>query len=276
MAITTLDQLAAGILPLETHLFRNGLAQTGSVDAAWLAHEYAPAPTTPTATIITAPAGVALTSWSHQIPMPPAVAGKKLYIAGLTAYGQMSAFAIIDRLWHAGTFTGNTASVQTVNSVAWPARDRNQSSDGEGVMIAITGTSGANGPVNNSSFSVSYTNSSGTAGRTGLAFNTAFTPSGQAWVKIALDAGDTGVRSVQSVTVGGSLGAYDFHLVAFRALCRITRTVPAVDQSGTIFADGIALGLPEVFDNSVLCWLNQNYANGTSSGSDVYVKWAQG
>lgn len=181
---------------------------------------------------------------------------------------------LCDRLWESSGIGMTTLTAQTVNSVAWPARDINQSTDGEGVYIALevqTGT-GAGTP----SVSISYTNSQGTAGRTGTSFRAGTANSGGGtWLPITLQAGDTGVRSVQTVTLSATWTSGSAGLVAFRPICFVDNyTEPAQALN-----DAITLAMPQLFNNSVLFFVhNRNDGGGSAatSGGPAQIILAQG
>lgn len=121
---------------------------------------------------------------------------------------------LIDRLVHSGGLDGTSVSAQTTNL---PTATLTRYTDGVGVMIGIQIWSSLGS--NDVTVSVSYTNSSNTAGRTGtLAF--IGTPSTYTFYFVNLQAGDVGVKSVESVTLSGSTGsAGNFGVVLFKPLC---------------------------------------------------------
>ena len=58
------------------------------------------------------------------------------------------AIVLVDRIWHNSGLSATITTSQTVNSNAWPARDDNESTNGEGVLVgmevhAATGTRNA-------------------------------------------------------------------------------------------------------------------------------------
>jgi hypothetical protein len=110
---------------------------------------------------------------------------------------------------------------------------------------------------------VSYTNSAGVSGRTCTITLGAGTPppsAGQCYVG-SLQAGDTGVQSIQSVTntstsfVGGSHGLF----VAKRLL-----TAPITITSAGVSIDGLSTGLQQVDTNACLNFIQ--LCTSTSSG----------
>lgn len=128
---------------------------------------------------------------------------------------------IFDCLWVNSGIVVTTTTAQTINSVAFPARDIKGTVNGEGCMIgllvAVATTNAA--VINNST--VSYTNSQGTAGRTAtlvaqVGHQIPATAVAGTIVWFQLQAGDNGVQSIQSITLGTSLGAGTVHLILAR------------------------------------------------------------
>jgi len=136
MAITNIDGVIAGLLSpvpfLKTSV--TGEAIGGFHSTAYMAG-------TPGAMTAPSPglAGAALTSYAGQIQFPAAVGGTNVHLARFSGSqaGNVGALILVDRLWHNSGFTVTTTTAQTVNSAAWPARDRDGSTNGVGVQVAI-------------------------------------------------------------------------------------------------------------------------------------------
>jgi hypothetical protein len=184
-------------------------------------------------------AGAALTSYTGQIPVPcttPLVARLEASFPENFGAGRLM---LADRLWHNSGITVTTTTAQTVNSVAFPARDVNGSTNGDGVLVAIewSATSG-NGLITNTT--MSYTNSDGTAGRTATLPTVLAGMSVGSFIPFQLAAGDTGVRSIQTLTLGTTYASGTIHLVAYRPVCELV-----VERDIYNYAvDGVALGAP--------------------------------
>jgi hypothetical protein len=112
---------------------------------------------------------------------------------------------LYDRLWQNSGIAATTTTAQAITPAALPARDNNGSTNGDGVQLFLEayGLSGAGGAIANTT--ISYTNSAGTAGRTATITPDwpAAAPAGHLSA-FTLQSGDTGVRSVQSITLGTS------------------------------------------------------------------------
>lgn len=184
---------------------------------------------------------------------------KAIITSTSTSGGKGNLVYLCDRLWHSGGYSNTTTTAQTVNSVAWPARDAAGSTNGDGVMIAFEIRAGL-GATPNASARITYTNSSGTGSRTGTIVLPS-TPQGaiNSIYFFGLQAGDTGVRSVQSVTLSASVVSGTWGLVAVRVLA----LMPVSVNKKAYKEDGFTLGLPRLWNGSVPFILLTGNGNGT-------------
>jgi hypothetical protein len=246
MAITTLDGALAGMQAMRT--FAKALSGTvvaGRPNSAW-----GTAGLPGAGSFSTSLAGAALTSTgglvNGQIPHFDPVSGDA-YLANLLASSNVAGtLELCDRLWHNGGFTITSATAQTVNSAAFPARDVAGTTNGDGVLLGleVSAACGAAAPT----ITVSYTNQAGTAGRTATNLNaTANSPAAGAFYKIGLQAGDTGVRSVQSLTLSASWVSGTINLVAYRPLA----VLPLASTNVPAPVSPISGGFPILFDGTV-------------------------
>jgi hypothetical protein len=141
---------------------------------------------------------------------------------GLTA-AVANTYELIDLLWYNTGISVTTTTAQTINSVQWPARDANGSTAGEGVRIALYATAALGNSAAISNTTVTYTNSQGVSGRTATfsaaaGFNAPATPVIGTWMPFLLQAGDTGVQSIQSITLGTSYVSGTMSLFAYRPI----------------------------------------------------------
>ena len=95
---------------------------------------------------------------------------------------------------------------------------------------------------------LTYTNSAGTAGRTGTISSFPATAVAGTFVPFSLQAGDDGVRSIQTLTLGTSYGGGTIHLVAYRVLAGPLSVMTA---NGSDSLDFAGTGLPRNYDNTV-------------------------
>lgn len=246
MAIATLDAALAGMQP--ARFFAKAATPTMVIARPQSLWGLAGAPGA--GSFDTTLAGVALSSTSAmvngQIPHTDPVTGNS-YLARFTgAATQPGTLLLCDRLWHNGGFTITTTTAQTVNSATFPARDITGTTNGDGVLVGIEVSSAAGAAAPAPTFS--YTNQSGTSGRSaGLAFATANSPTAGAFFPFGLQAGDTGVRSIQSLTLGTSWVSGTINLVAYRVLASLPLTQANVANE----LDALTSGLPRLFNGVV-------------------------
>lgn len=170
-----------------------------------------------------------------------------------------SRFALFDRLWAGGavsmtalattTFTGNPSYV---------GRLPNSSYLGTEIWLEITTTVSATATT----ISVAYTNQDGTTARTTGATSSLSGFTTPRLVPMPLQAGDTGVQRIESVTVGGTVAtAGAFNVMVMRELWSGGRVKTANDGD----VHGIdRVGMPIVYDTSALYPVI--WADSTSSG----------
>ena len=151
-----------------------------------------------------------------------------------------------DVLWVNSGIAVTTTTAQSITTPTLPARDVNGATNGEGCMIAmLTTTANTNAAVISNS-TVSYTNSDGTSGRTATLTAIAgsqipATPVVGTIVWFNLQAGDRGVRSIESITLGTSLGAGAVSLMICRDLANIGTSLVNVQFTRKLSEPGIRL-----------------------------------
>jgi hypothetical protein len=112
------------------------------------------------------------------------------------------------------------------------------------LALEISSAAGAATPT----VTVSYTNSAGTAGRTATnVIATTASPVAGTTYFIALQAGDVGVRSVQSVTLSASWISGTMNLVAYRLLASLE--IPQANVTAAI--DAVTSGMPRIYNGAV-------------------------
>lgn len=266
MAITTVDGALAGMRPLDFY----AKALSGTLVAGRMFSPFYLAGV-PSAAVAPASglSGAALTAYGGQIPIPAASANTHLARFSLTSSAQAGNGLIADRLWHNSGIVVTSTAAQTINSVAWPARDKNGATLGDGVQIGleVSTITGAGASV----ISISYTNSAGVAGRVGTAvpLYAAASIAGSFYM-FSLQAGDTGVRSVQTYTSTVSMTSGVVHLVAFRMLAQVE--LPAAGVGGVI--DPVTGGLPREYDTTVpfMLYMPQTTTTTQLTGSVIHTQ----
>lgn len=270
MAITTTDELLQSLTPPE-HLHKESF--TG--EAAGQLHSSFYLAGRPGAAAVPSPGinGAALTSYAGQIPFPAPAASKNVYLAGIdgaTSSG-IGALILADRLWHNSGIVVTTTGAQAIATPTWPARDANGATLGVGVLVAIEVSTVTGNGADVTNTTMSYTNSDGTAGRT--ATITAFPTTAVAgtFVPFLLAAGDVGVRSIQSITLGTSYVSGAIHLVAYRDIL----TVPIVTSNIATRFGPVESGMPRFYDQSVP-WIVYSLITTTGGRFNGRINWAQG
>ena len=257
MAITTLDGVIAGAQPAE-HILKAGSV----TDTVGVMHSYFYLSGRPGAAAVPTPglAGAALTTYDGQIPFTNPGAGVNTYLSRFVMTASTAATVLLcDRLWHNSGIVITDAAAQTVNSVAWPARDRDGTTLGQGVIVGIEAST-AIGVSAVTNTTMSYTNQSGTAGRTATMTSWPSTATANTFVPFQLAAGDTGVRSIQSLTLGTSYVSGTIHLVAYRLLASVGLLAANVAAE----VNAVTGGFPRLYDDTVP-WLMIVPSSGAST-----------
>lgn len=226
MAIATLDGIFAGMRP--PVYFAKSV--TATLVAGRPASLWSLAGTPGAGAFDTTLNGVVLSSTSTipagAIPHYDPASGNS-YLAYLQAMAtQAGTLLLLDRLWHNGGYTITIATAQASTTPTWPSRtptsgiDDTPATTGQGVQLAleVSAATGAGTPT----ITVSYTNQAGTAGRTATnIIATVATSAIGATYFLGLQAGDTGVRSVQSLTLSATWTSGTINLVAYRKIAAL-------------------------------------------------------
>lgn len=179
---------------------------------------------------------------------------------------------MVDRLSHQGGLVGNSALTQTTNL---PTATLTRYTDGVGVWIAleIYTTVGATEVT----ATVSYTNQAGTAGRTGLCRfgGTGTYQTATQMVIVQLQAGDTGARSVESVTLSATTGgAGSFGVTLFRPLSWFS-TLPGVAATSVwVTSFGGCMALPPIEPDA--CLMPVFFVLSSSNGVRAELSFVEG
>lgn len=241
MAITTLDGAIAGMLaPVD--LMKNGAATVaGRFYSPFYVAGYPGAAAAPSPGI----AGAALTTYAGQIPWTNPGAGNS-YLARLSGTAsQTGTIYLCDRLWHNSGFNVTLTTAQTVNSVAFPARDSAGAINGANVFIGVEVSTvmGAGTPT----FTMVYTNSAGTASQSSVSPAMAATMAVGSFIPLPLAAGDIGVKAVTSIQQSATMTSGVYNLVAYRVLA----SVPVTAANIALAVDALTGGFVRLYDNTV-------------------------
>ncbi len=246
MAITTIDGLIAGMQP--ARYFAKAVTATlvaGRPHSLWSLGGVPGA-----GAFDTTLNGVTLSSSSTvpngSIYRTDPVSGNA-YLARLSANAtQAGTLILCDRLWHNGGFTITQTTAHSITSPTWPARDATGTTNGVGVLLAleVSAATGAGTPT----ITVGYTNSGGTASRsaTNQIATVASSAIGATYL-IGLQAGDVGVRSVQSLTLSATWTSGTINLVAYRPIAALPLSAAFVPNA----IDAITGGMPRIYNGTV-------------------------
>ena len=127
-------------------------------------------------------------------------------------------FNLYDVLWVNSGLVVTTTTAQTITQPTLPARDNNSSTNGIGVYVGILVTTATTNTGAITNMTLSYTNSDGVAGRTATISSFPATAVIGTFVIFQLQAGDKGVKSIQSITLGTSLVTGAISLICFNPL----------------------------------------------------------
>lgn len=166
------------------------------------------------------------------------------YLAGARASGP-GAVLIYDRLVHTSGLSAIVTTAQTVDSVAVNRPDT--TGYNTQMFLEVYTALGSSA----SAVTISYTNQSGTAGQTTTVnMGSISTNQVELLLPLPLAQGDSGVQSVQTVTLNNTTGtAGNFGIT----IARLVAVIPGPSISPALgVADPFALGLPEIENNACL------------------------
>ena len=151
-----------------------------------------------------------------------------------------------DVLWVNSGLTVTTTTAQSITTPTLPARDVNGTTNGEGCMIGIMFTAAATNAAAISTTTVTYTNSDGTGSRTATLSAIAgsqipATPVIGTVIWFNLQAGDKGVRSIQSITLATSLVTGSISLFIARDLANIGTSLVNVQFTRKLSDPGVRI-----------------------------------
>ena len=281
MSITTLDGALAGVQ--WPRFFTKGISSlsfvAGRPHSTW---QQAGNPGVGFATSGSGQPGDALSSTlaavDGQIPFSNPAAGNSYLARFQAACTQPGTLILADRLWQNATLSVTTTGTyptgkQSFSSATFPTRDNAGTSNGAGVLIGMEVTSalGSGTPT----LTIDYTNQSGTAGRTATnAFAMSSSSPIGTFIPFGLQAGDTGVRSVEAFHTSATMTSGAISLVAYRPLAALELTGAYVPNA----LDAITGGFPRLFDGSVpfLIFVPAVATSSLANNISGQVVWTQG
>lgn len=180
------------------------------------------------------------------IPIGNAATGANYLTELLIATSVAHANVFFDVLWVNSGLVVTTTTAQAITTPTLPARDINGGTIGEGCSIALYFSAASTMAAVSNAWTVSYTNSAGVAGRVAtlsaiVGSQAPATPVAGTVVWFNLAAGDTGVRSIQSVTLPVTLLTGTIHLMIARDLAMIGTTIVNIPAARALAAPGVRL-----------------------------------
>lgn len=175
-----------------------------------------------------------------------------------------------DVLWVNSGLVVTTTTGQVFSSVTLPSRDINGSTNGEGCIIAMLTTVANTNAGAISNATMSYTNSDNVVNRqatltANVGSQITISPVIGTITFFNLAAGDKGVKSIQGITLGTSLGAGSISLMIVRRILSIPVTSPNIGNHALIKANpGV-----EIFPGSTIlhCYQASAVTATTTSGT---------
>lgn len=192
------------------------------------------------------------------IPIPNAATGGNYLTALEMAASVNHTNDFFDCLWVNSGLVVTTTTEQTLTTPTLPARDVNGAINGEGCTIALLFTAASTLAAAGSNLTVRYTNSKGVASRVATLSAIAgsqvpATPVIGTIVWFQLAAGDTGVQSIQGITLGTSMLTGSISLMICRDITTIGTQVVNVSTPKIIGAPGIRLYNGTCLLHNILC-----------------------
>lgn len=269
MAITTEDGIVAG---LKRPIILQKNAFTGEAAGQW--HDLGLVAGMPGARAFSTPglAGATVDDSSAIGGMlsfeNPASGNAYLAKLSLSVGANILGIMLYDLLWYNSGLVVTTTTAQTVNSTAFPSRciaagDTFDANGGDIIagLVAAVATTNASAVANTA---LSYTNQAGTASRTAnLAQSWPATAVAGTFVPFGWQGSDSGVRSIQTITLGTSYGAGTLNAMAIRRLA----FVPFVGASSGALLDWAQLGFPKFANDSAVYAMA--LLGGTAAGITV-------
>ena len=233
MALADFDAYVAALQLNRAADFQTSAVTASVLRAAALWRFQLPAPANPTTSV-----ALDKTSDNSIGPIPGATSGKLQILGGRFTTSSLAGVSMvaIDLLNVSGGLNGTVTTEQTTNL---PTAALTRHTGGDGVFIGISINSAVGTTA--TTISVRYTNQAGTPNRVSTITSfggTGFRDAGRL-ILIPLEAGDTGVRSVEGVTLTATTGtAGNFGVCLFKPLMSFSLE----STTGTMPLDAVSSG----------------------------------
>ena len=242
MSITSLDQLIAA--PKQRVVFHKTASRTSVATIPFSVFDIAGNPSGGTLAIGNTTTGIVPTKILAGYPTINAFAGGAIGYISALQFGSSVAcrLNLFDCLFSAGAFAFNAAATLSTQP-SYAARVPNGTNfNGTEIWIeAVTAFTG------NQSIAVTYTNQDGVTGRTTGTIATGVAPIVGRMLQLTLQAGDTGVQKIESVTsTVSTAGTFNVHVMR-----RLWSGRVRIANDGDNH-DFLKIGMPQVFADSAL------------------------
>lgn len=179
------------------------------------------------------------------------------------------AIDLVDVVWACVGFDGTSTSAQSIPS--FPAYTRGDTNGEDLDLYIFTATSAGTTSIN---VTVTYTNTAGTGSRTAVLTLEGSALSAALTYKIPLQAGDTGVKSIESLTFSASSGAAGSVGLALVRSIGWLGSKATLASSNNIGAQGAKLnwpdvGLQQIDDDAALTTIGHASSGPSVTGSIV-------
>jgi hypothetical protein len=157
--------------------------------------------------------------------LPNPASGGYYLTAAIANANTVSVPIVYDLLWYNTGLVVTTTTAQLFTTPTWAARDQEGGTTGEGLQFGIMVTTATTNAAAITNMTAEYTNSDGTGTRTATIASFPATAALGTIVPFQLAAGDRGVQSIQSVTLGTSLLTGAVSVIVFRQVAATPMTV---------------------------------------------------
>jgi hypothetical protein len=180
------------------------------------------------------------------IPIANASTGANYLTEMLLATSVAHANLFFDVLWVNSGLVVTTVTAQAIVTPTLPPRDIDGGTSGEGCSIALYFSAASTMAAVSSAWTVTYTNSKGVTGRVAtlsaiVGSQAPATPVVGTLVWFNLASGDTGVQSIQSITLPTTLLTGTIHLMIARDLAMIGTNIVNIAASRALAPPGVRL-----------------------------------
>jgi hypothetical protein len=261
MAITTGDQLTAAIAgKRQFPLVKSAIAGTLVVGRQYGLMTTAGNPGAMTVPSTLAGSNTDGTTLAGAIPYVNHSSTNQVYLNGLEgSLAVQGRVSVYDMVWWNGGITATLTTAQTCNTAAMPARDATGTANGEGYepWVFVSAVMGAGTPT----LTLSYTNTAGTAARTATCTAIASAIAGT-MIPFNLQAGDKGVKTIETLTQSVTWTSGTYHLVLLRKLGTLDAGLAGMGQALNFYDLGNKL-----FDGT--CMVATLIPTGTAGGAVI-------